>query len=307
MKAVLMFVCAAGLSVGLLFMRCGPAGGRASFRDSLLLSTKNLNAYYDLHKPAHKFFLPYQLAEISGLVFRSPDTLLAIQDEKGIVYEFCLASEKITRAIKFSSPGDFEDLQLIGDSVFVLESKGDIRMFHLTDSAVARKDVIKIDTDLTIKNDAEGLGYDPRSHSLLIACKGTGEAKKNHVNGKAVYRLDLGSMKMDDQPFFNVTKKDLEKFFEHDKSRDYEADRFRFEPSAIAFNPADRLYYLMASVGKLIIVFDEKGLIQASYSIPAHLLAQPEGLCFSPEGDMYISSEGAGDKGYILKYPIIRK
>jgi hypothetical protein len=114
-------------------------------------------------------------------------------------------------------------------------------------------------------------------------------------------------MKLDPHPFFNVTKKDLKKYLEQHKGRKYEADRFRFEPSAIAFNPADQLYYLMASVGKLIVVFDNKGIIRATYSIPAALLAQPEGLCFSTKGDMYISSEGDGDKGYILRYSLKRR
>ncbi|MEI9921075.1 MAG: SdiA-regulated domain-containing protein [Bacteroidota bacterium] len=259
-----------------------------------------------MNEPEEKFFLPYYLAEISGLAYRSQDTLLAIQDEKGILYEFSLVSGDVIRPIKFATPHDFEDVQLVGDSVFVLESNGDIRMFHLSDS-VPKKNVVTIDTDLSVKNDTEGLGYDPKSHSLLIACKASGEVNKNHVDGKAVYRLDLHAMELDIHPFFNVTKKDFEKYFEQHKGRDYEADRFRFEPSAIAYNPADQLYYLLASVGKLMVVFDDKGIIRATYSIPVSLLAQPEGLCFSPRGDMYISSEGNGDKGYILRYSIKRR
>ena len=34
---------------------------------------------------------------------------------------------------------------------------------------------------------------------------------------------------------------------------------------------------------------------------------QPEGICFSPSGDMFISSEGQGGKGYILEFELHEK
>ncbi len=307
MKVVPISLLAVCLCTVFTLTNCSPPNNRATFRDSLLLSTENLKAYYNLNEPEAKYFLPYYLAEVSGLALKSPDTLLAIQDEKGLLYEFNPTSSKVIRSIKFAGPHDFEDVQLTGDSVFVLESNGDLRMFHLSDSVPAKKDVLIIHTGLSTRNDTEGLAYDPITHSLLIACKASGEVNENHVDGKAVYRFDITAMKLDPNPFFNVTKKDLEKFFEQRKGRDYEARRFRFEPSAIGFNPVDQFYYLMASVGKLIVVFDSKGVIRATYSIPSSFLAQPEGLCFSREGDLYISSEGDGDKGYILRYSIKRR
>ena len=295
------------LCAALVSVRCNSPNNGAGFRDSLLLSTENLEGYYNLNDPERKYFLPYYLAEISGLAYKSPDTLLAVQDEKGTLYEFDPSTGKVFKSIKFATPHDFEDLQLIGDSVFVLESSGELMMFRLSDSINVKKKVRTIKTDLSIDNDTEGLGYDAKTRSLLIACKGSGDIKKNKVDGKAVYRFDIDGMKLKTKPFFSITKKDLEKYFEVTKGREYQADRFQFEPSAIAFNPADDLYYLMASVGKLIVVFDEDGVIHGTYSIPASLLAQPEGMCFSPEGDLYMSSEGDGDKGYILKYSLRRR
>lgn len=280
---------------------------RATTRDSLLLNTDGLKFYYNLHEPKDKYPLPYSLAEISGLSFLPPNSLLTIQDERGILYEFNLTSKKIAQSIKFDSKNDFEGIELVGDSIFILESDGDIRMFLLSDSSNASKNMVHIDTELTAKNDSEGLGYDPSRNCLLIACKASGEVNQNGVKGKAVYRFSLETMKLEPTPIFTVTKKSLEIYFEKGKKRDYEAERFRFEPSAVAFNPVDKLFYVLASVGKMIIVFDTKGNIQATYSVPSSLLIQPEGLCFSPSGDMFISSEGDGEKGYVIQYSMKRQ
>lgn len=127
------------------------------------------------------------------------------------------------------------------------------------------------------------------------------------MKGKSVFEYDLKHRELISEPFLEVSGSDLEKFFEAHRKFDYEEERIKFEPSAIAYNPADQYFYLLASVGKLLVVLDKNGKIVATYSISPKVLNQPEGIVFSPEGDMYISSEGEGDRGYILKFPVKRK
>ena len=47
-----------------------------------------------------------------------------------------------------------------------------------------------------------------------------------------------------------------------------------------------------------------EGKVQDVKELDPKLFRQPEGICFSPIGDMYISNEGQGGKGYILKFNI---
>ncbi len=141
----------------------------------------------------------------------------------------------------------------------------------------------------------------------MIACKGDEDIKGHKAKGKAIYEFDINTKKLIKDATFEITAGDMKKFFEANRDFKYEKDRIKFKPSGIAFNPADGFFYLLASVGKWLIVFDKDGKIQATYVIPPEVLLQPEGICFAPNGDLYISSEGQGEKGQILKFRLKRK
>ena len=279
-----------------------------SFReraDSLFLITDHVDVYYDLKSPADKHFLPYVLTEISGLTLLSESKLLCVEDEGGRVYEYDLVKRKITNAITFGRPGDYEGIELIDSTIYVLRSDGDLFVFKYTTEDFAKAE--KIENALSAENDTEGLGYNAKEGTLLIACKDEEDIDGVKVKGKTVYPFDLKEGKIIKKPFFEIEKDDLEDFFEANRDFEYEEERIKFEPSGIAYNPADGYYYIIASAGKLMVVLNEKGSIMATYPIAPRILNQPEGICFAPNGDLYISSEGEGDKGYILKFTKIDK
>jgi uncharacterized protein YjiK len=274
-----------------------------SFReraDSLFLITDHVSYYYNLKSPDEKHFLPYALAEVSGLTHLRGSRILCVEDERGKVYEYDLKTRKIVNAITFEDSGDFEGVEYVNDTVYVLESDGDIYAFAYTteNSTMATK----YENKLAKKNDTEGLGYNPLSGNLLISCKEEEDIKGVDAKGKTVYEFDLGTKELIETPFFEITVEKMEAFFEANRDFDYETERIKFKPSGIAFNPLDNYFYLLASVGKLMIVIDAKGIIMATYPIAPGILGQPEGLFFDPKGNLYISSEGEGDKGYIVKF-----
>lgn len=277
----------------------------ANTADSLFLINNASDYYYDLKRPTEKYFLPYVLSEVSGLTYLSPNKLMAVEDEGGRAYIYDLNIRDIIHSIKFWTPGDFEGVEVVNDEVFVLKSDGDIFRFDYTLEKEAVPE--KIETPLGDDNDTEGLGYDVVTNSLLIACKEEGDTKENEVKGRAIYSYDLDKNKFEKKEFFNITTKGIKEFFEANKPRVYDEKKIKFKPSAIAYHPLEGTFYILASVGKLMIVVDKKGNILQTYPIMARVLNQPEGICFAPNGDMFISSEGEGDRGYILKYPRLKR
>lgn len=268
--------------------------------DSLFLVIDDLTLAYDLKRPDDKFYLPYVLEEISGLAYTTNNTLLAVDDESGKLFEFDPKEKKIVHSIEFHKGDDFEGVELVGDRIYVLRSDGDLFRFNY--STKKNSDAVKIETDLHKKNDTEGLGYDPSKNTLLIACKEDGEINDEKVKGRAFYAFDLQENKLDNQPIFVIGPKQLKKFWESNRDFEYDEDRIKFKPSAIAYHPINKHYYILSSVGKMLLVVSPEGTIKATQPISPRVLGQPEGICFAPNGDMYISSEGEGDRGFILKF-----
>ncbi|MEM9327298.1 MAG: SdiA-regulated domain-containing protein [Bacteroidota bacterium] len=279
---------------------CGPSTPY-SIADSLYL-INNAPHFYDLKKPTEKHFLPYVLSEISGLTFTRDGQLICVEDEGGKVYFYDPQLREIVHSIRFWGPGDFEGVELVNDTVYVLESNGDLFQFPLIDGKEVK--ATKIETELRRANNAEGLAYDPLSHSLLIACKDDPGIGDEEVVPRAIYAYDLRTQELTTRARFIISKEQLIDFFQSaERGYEYDPLKIKFKPSGIAFHPLDQTFYVLASVGKLLLTMDAKGNIIASYPISARVLNQPEGIAFASNGDLYLSSEGEGDRGYILRFP----
>jgi len=256
--------------------------------------------YYELKQPDEKYFLPYVLEEVSGLGWKKGNVLFAVDDETGKVFEYSLDEREIIHSITFYRGDDFEGVELVDDHLYVLRSDGDL--FKIKYTADKNSEPEKIETELSKKNDTEGLGYDQENNQLLIACKEESEINDEDLDGRAFYAFDLEKKKLKKKPLFVIGPKELEKFWESQNDYDYDQNRIKFKPSAIASHPISKNYYITSSVGRIVLVVDRTGEVQASYPIAPGILGQPEGIAFAPNGDMYISSEGEGDRGYVLKF-----
>ncbi len=262
------------------------------------------NFAYDLKNPNHTWRLPAQLVEVSGNTWIDPNHLVLIEDFHANLYYVKIDDKTATleKTIPFASNGkdkfDIEDVTYVNNTVYALWSHGDL--FKITDWQSAKPDVEKIKTGLKKENNTEGLCYDPVSKMLLIACKddpGVADAKKST---KAVYEFDMSTEKLIDKPFLLINKKDFE---------GVAGEKISFNPSAIAIHPVTHdIYLLTTRDNKGMAVFSHDGVIKSYQVIDKDLMPQPEGICFSPEGKLYISSEGKkGEPGNLFEFDVTGK
>ena len=83
-------------------------------------------------------------------------------------------------------------------------------------------------------------------------------------------------------------------------------EKLDFNPSAIAVHPVTHEIYLLSTRdNKGMAVYNRDGKLISFQFIDANMMQQPEGICFSPEGKLYISSEGKkGEAGNLFEFNV---
>ena len=267
-----------------LFSNCDPA----TQKDQKQTQTTAQAYVYDLTAPAQKYEMPRVLEEISGISYARENQLLCVQDEIGEVFLYDLAQQKITDQHQFGKPDDYEDVVQLKDEIYVLRSDG--KIFNFKWGADQNRE---IETDLPGKNDVEGLAYNPETNRLLLAVK---EASKKATSSdeKLIYSFDLARRAVYRE--FTLTKTQFENVELKDKQwKD-------FKPSGVAIHPKTGQLYLLSSAGHRLVILSRDGSPLKNIELDSDLFRQPEGICFAPDGTLYIASEGDGKKGYILKF-----
>jgi len=250
------------------------------------------NFSYQLKKPNKKYKLPEKLTEVSGIQYIKENTFACVQDETGKIYIYDTQKGKIIEDYHFAGSGDYEDLELVGSTLFVIRSDG--RLYKIDGFPAEKMEVRHRDLPLSEKNDVEGLCYDPATEQLLIACKAEAGLDKNIKKKKAVYSFDVNQLQFNTQPRFLIDK-DILKEVADEKKLD-------FNPSGIAKHPIDGYFYLIASAGNLLVILDDAGKVLHVEELDNDEFKQPEGITFDPQGNLYISNEGRSGKGNILYF-----
>ncbi len=248
------------------------------------------------------FYLEKELREISGLTYYAEENqLLAINDEKALLYFIDVETGKVVQKRDFGKNADFEGIELVGNRVFITEHTGDLHSYKLGKDK-AGKDW---KTPLSASNDVEGLAYDAERDLLLFACKGEPalKGKKKRKKERAVYAWSVKDKEFIEEPVMQILDLDLLDFFERSTAatnmyphtrKAYRARLKKFAPSGIAIHPSDGRTFLISSQGKLLLVYNSYGALEHIEFLHEGQYSQPEGICFSPEGALYISNEGRG-------------
>ena len=270
---------------------------------------------YQLNNPDKTWKLPKELVEISGLSYLEKHRLACIQDEKGNIYIFNTKNEEIEKQIGFGEKGDYEGIEVVGNDAWVLKSNG--TLYQIMDFPKDNNPKVhKYKTALSGRNNCEGLGYDSAGHNLLIACKGYPFTKNNERPDageyKAIFRFDLKTRQLHEAPVLLIALDSMKQYKNYNSMTslgiellaffDATEGDVSFQPSGIAVHPQTGNIYVLASVGKVLAVFSGDGRMLALIHLKSKIHEQPEGICFSPGGTLYISNEGDDGKGMILRF-----
>lgn len=247
---------------------CQTAPAKNTFRNSDM---------YDIANPVI-INLPQQLDEISGIAYYPKDTsVFAIVDEDGLLFKIPVKHPDRAKHWRFEEKKDFEDL-ILKDSVFyTLVSNGNIIPVRFKgDSIVTEK--LSFENASKKTNEFETLYYDDSARKMIVMCKQCEEDKKKKVS--SFYYDDsaktfLPFMQIDVAPIFKKLK----------------VDKLFLKPSAAAINPVTKDLYILCSVNKLLVITDRNGNFKDVFELNPKIYKQPEGLAFTPAGDMIISNE----------------
>lgn len=239
-------------------------------------------ADYDFTK-AEKFNMPESLLEISGIAFNAydPETIYAIQDEEGRLFSLKWGIKKAT-SIKFGPRGDYEDLAILNNQVYVLKSSGDIYSFPLDMELGDVSDSTAQWDDFLPKAEYESLYADEAAHVLYVLTKSGGKKKKNTLGYKI--NVDKTTKQLGTITEFSVDQDAIEAMGYKLKSG--------LKVSALSQHPKSKEWYILSSAEKLLVVANPDWQIKMVYDLDASTFNQPEGIAFDKDLNLYISSEG---------------
>lgn len=249
---------------------------------------------YDLTKP-DKFNMPSSLLEVSGIAFYkyNNDTVYSIQDEDGKLFRQKWDVKKQYN-MKFARKGDFEDLAIFNEMVFVLKSNGTIYSFPFTEAAKSESEQVR-ESHLLPKGEYEGLYADTATNKLFILCKSCAEDKKTKQLSGYVFEykpeidslVAAGNFKLDLNQIKAVNSK----------------LKSSLSPSALTRNLKTNEWYVLSSANKVLLVADSNWKIKAAHRLNSSIFNQPEGIAFDKDLNLYISNEGDEvNDGNIIKF-----
>jgi uncharacterized protein YjiK len=241
---------------------------------------------YNFHKPDSVFEMPDLLKEVSGIALSADGSLYCVQDEIGSIFEYDLKELEISNSFRFTDVGDFEDIAIHNNTVYILRSDGNLFVYDLHNKRNSEQTMLQVNS-LNI----EGMSYN--EDHIYIVCK---EALVNHPQSKRmVYKVQVDNLQ-NVEPYLEINIDVLSKFIAENYP-ELETSKIAFNPSAIAFHPITKEMYILSASDRYIAVYKEKKLINV-IPLSAEVLYKPEGLAFYENGDLLISSEG-DKKGFI--------
>ncbi len=221
--------------------------------------------------------LPVYLDEISGLAYYPKDTsVFGVIDEDGILFKIPIMDPSETTEWVFDKPRDFEDLILVDSTFYALVSNGDIVRIDFQGDSIHTQKAQFSSSSGKKTNEFESIYED--AGKIVIMCKECEDDKKSKVS---TYIFDPVSLKYSEH--ISISMAPIAKRIQDDK--------LALKASAAAKNPITKDLYLVSSIEKVIVILDSTGTFKELYKLNPKIYKQPEGISFTPAGDLIISNE----------------
>lgn len=239
--------------------------------------------------------LDLEIKEISGVVWDNhKDVFIAHNDEKGTIFYLDKNNAGITKRFQFNtSKGDYEDIAIANDNVYVLRSDG--MLFRIvTDSSGVQKSFDLGKIELSGSVDFETLYYDQDKHALIMICKNCSTDDKKVVSAYAYYPDSIGFV---NKPIYSIDLAKVKELSPRETSR--------FQPSAARIHPMLKKLFILSSASNQLVIADTDGNVEGVYMLAKKLFPQAEGLTFKTNGEMFISNEALSARATLLKFNYI--
>ena len=237
--------------------------------------------------------LPKRLREISGLALTSDERLLAIEDEKAIIYELDYDDGHIVKAFALGKPtlrGDFEGIAVAGDYAYLARSDGFILRFKEGEDG-ERVPYERFDTGLSGECEFEGLEATADGRHLMLLCKE--RKKKASVKSLALFLIDARSLAVEKN---QTVLLDEAAILNHLRLS-------RIKPSGLARHPATGTLIIVAARQMALIEVTPLGELKDARILPlATRHRQSEGIAITTDGRLLLADEGGSKKARLAVY-----
>jgi uncharacterized protein YjiK len=260
-----------------------------------------------LNQPNTKHQLPEILNEVSGLTDVDATKVACVQDELGIIFLYDFMKGEIVSEHPFDSIGDFEGLTYSKNALYILRSDGRLSIWNQFPNPIDSLEHYQLSLN-TANN--EGLGYDPKTNSLLIGAK----SKPNNPEEKAerfIYQYHLSTKVLNPEPMFSINIHALSekaKIFSIAPALNKKGEEkaFNFRPSSLAVHPVSFDFYIISAADNLLVIMNRKGEISYMEKLLPELYPKAEGITFLPDGTMIITNEAAGNTPSLFVFEMKR-
>jgi len=272
---------------------------------------------YDFRKPSVTYSLSPEMNKMSGMCSYRNNKIAMTVEDAATIFIYNLNKTIISGKYNFASNADYTGIDIVGEKAYTVRSDG--KLYEINNFKDDNKTVEKYSTNLSARNNIDGLVYDSESNSLLLASKGkaaidkfTNKIKEDKLkDSRAVFKFDLNRKELQINPVYLLNIPEITSFMnkkdlENDSISANNIDEVRksvdIQPTGIAINPTTKNIYIISYTARVLLIMNKKGNILLHKKLNKKLFEKPTGICFNDNGDLFISVKPKGANSYILRF-----